>query len=198
VRVARRLDNQQGVDGVYRLDDGALREDFFDVLQELGVVDWRGEVQGTAVQRERVPCVPSLLRDSLKSLLGVESRHALPALLFRDAALRRLVGFKAQQVRHGVCQRGAAPRQGPRTRGPMCPDALADNIVKLNVRDLEAWVNGGIRALAKAGEVPPKVTGMVEATDLETTAQYTGWGHVTRRRKLTDTRGQMPAIEGTV
>ena len=35
--------------------------------------------------------------------------------------------------------------------GPICPDALADNIVKLNIRDLEALFNGGIRALAKAG-----------------------------------------------
>jgi hypothetical protein len=28
--------------------------------------------------------------------------------------------------------------RAPGTRGPICPDALADNIVKLNVRDLTA------------------------------------------------------------
>jgi hypothetical protein len=39
-RVARRLYRKQVVDGVYRLDDGALLDDFFHFLQELRVVDW--------------------------------------------------------------------------------------------------------------------------------------------------------------
>jgi hypothetical protein len=124
--------------------------------------------------------------------------HALPALLFSDKALMRLVGFNAQQVRHGVCQRGSAHRRRPCTRGPICPDALADNIVKLNVRDLEAWFNGCIRALTKAGVLAPQVIGIVDATDLETTAQYEGCGHVTRKRKITDRCGHEHAIEVTV
>jgi hypothetical protein len=197
-RVARRLYRKQVIDGVYRLDEGALLDDFFYFLQQLGVVDWLGDVQGTAVQREMVPFVQYLLLYSLKTLFGIESMHALPALLFSDEALMRLVGFNAQQVRQGVCQRGAAKRQGPRTRGPICPDALADNIVKLNVRDLEAWFNGVIRALAKAGMFAAKVTGIVDATDLETTAQYEGCGQVTRKRKITDKRGKVHEIEVTV
>jgi Transposase DDE domain len=56
-RVARRLDRQQGVDGVDRLAEGALLDDFFSFLHELGVVAWRGDVQETTVQREMVPCV---------------------------------------------------------------------------------------------------------------------------------------------
>ncbi len=173
-RVARRLYRKPVVDGVYRLDEGTLLDDFFSFLEQLGVVNWLGEVQGTAVQREMVPMVQYLLLYSLKTLFGIESMHALPALRFSDEALMRLVGFNAQQVRQGVCQRGAAPRQGPRTTGPIGPDALADNIVKLNVRDLEAWFNGVVRALAKTGVFAAKVTGIVDATDLETTAQYEG------------------------
>jgi Transposase DDE domain len=197
-RVARRLYNKQVVDGVYQLDEGALLDDFFYFLQELGVGDWLGEVQGTAVQREMVPFVQYVLLYSLKTLFGIESMNALPALLFSDEALMRLVGFNAYQVRHGVCQRGAAHRQGPRTRGPICADALADNIVKLNLRDLEAWFNGVIRALAKAGVLAAKVTGIIDATDLETTAHYEGCGQVTRQRKLTDKRGNVHEIEVTV
>jgi hypothetical protein len=101
-------------------------------------------------------------------------------------------------VRQGVCQRGAATRQGPRTEGPICPDTLAENIVKLNLRDLEALFNGVIRALAKMGVLGAKVTGIVDATDLETTAQYEGCGHVTRKRKITDKRGKVHEIEVTV
>jgi hypothetical protein len=94
----------------------------------------------------------------------------------------RLVGFHAQQVRQGVCQRGAATRQGPRTTGPICPDTWAAHIVALQLRDLEAWCNGVIRALAQVGVLAAKVTGLVDATDLETTAPYEGGGHVTRTR----------------
>jgi hypothetical protein len=197
-RVARRLYRQQVIDGVYRLDEGALLNDFFDCLQQLGVVDWLGDVQGPAVQREMVPFVPYRLLYSLNTLFGIESRPALPALRCSDEALMRLVGFNAQQVRQGVCQRGAAKRQGPRTRGPICPDALADNLVQLNVRDLEAWFNGVIRALAQAGMLAAKVTGIVDATDLETTARYEGCGQVTRTRKITDKRGKVHEIEVTV
>ena len=57
-RVARRLYRKQVVDGVYQLDEGALLDDFFYFLQELGVRDWLGDVQGTAVQRVMVPVVP--------------------------------------------------------------------------------------------------------------------------------------------
>jgi hypothetical protein len=197
-RVARRLYRKQVVDGVYQLDEGALLDNFFYFLQELGVGDWLGEVQGTAIQREMVPCVQYVLLYSLKTLFGIESMNALPALLFSDAALMRLVGFNAYQVRHGVCQRGAAHRQGPRTTGPICADALADNIVRLNLRDLEALFNAVIRALAKAGVLAAKVTGIVDATDLETTAHYEGCGQVTRKRKLTDKRGNVHEIEVTV
>jgi hypothetical protein len=68
----------------------------------------------------------------------------------------------------------------------------------LHLRDLEAWFNRVIRALAKGGVLAPQVTGIVEATDLETTAQDEGCGQVTRTRKVTDTRGTGPEIEVTV
>jgi hypothetical protein len=197
-RVARRLYRKHMVDGVYRLDDGALLDDFCHFLRQLGVLDLLEGVQGTALQREMVAVVQDLLRYGLKTLFGIESLNALPALVFSDEALMQLVGFNAQQVRHGVCQRGAAKRRQPRTEGPMCPDPLANNIVQLNLRDLAAWFNGTIRALAKAGICSAKVTGIVDATALEPTAAYEGCGQVTRTRKSTDTHGHVREIEVTV
>jgi len=60
-RVARRLYRKQVVDGIYQLDEGALLDDFFSFLQELGVGDWLGDVQGTEVQRQMVPVVQYIL-----------------------------------------------------------------------------------------------------------------------------------------
>jgi hypothetical protein len=124
--------------------------------------------------------------------------NALPVLLFSDQALMQLGGFNAQQVRRGVCQRGARTRQGARPAGPICPDTLARNIVKLNLRHLEALFNGAIRALAKAGLFGKKVTGIVDATDLETTERHAGCGQATRQRRVTDKHGHMHEIEVTV
>ena len=60
-RVARRLYRRQVVDGVYRLDEGALLDDFFSFLQQLGVVDWLSDVRSTTIQREMVPVVQDCL-----------------------------------------------------------------------------------------------------------------------------------------
>ncbi len=103
-RGARRLYRTQVIAGVYRLDEGAWLDGFFHFLHELGVVDWLNTVQGTAVQRVMVPCVQDVLLYGLKTLDGVESMNALPAVLCSDEALMRLVGFNAHQVRQGQGQ----------------------------------------------------------------------------------------------
>jgi Transposase DDE domain len=75
---------------------------------------------------------------------------------------------------------------------------LANNIVQLNLRDLEAWSNGTMRALATAGIFGAEATGLVAATDLETMAAYEGRGQATRTRKITDKHGNVHEIEVTV
>ena len=197
-RVARRLYRKQEVDGVYRLDEGAVLDDFFHVLQAVGVMALLEEVHGTALQREMLPYVPYVLLDGLKTLFGIERMNALPPLLFSDEALMQLVGFNAQQVRQGICQRGATKRQGKRSPGPICPETLANNIVKVNLRDLESLFNGAIQALAKAGVFGKQVTGIADGTDLETTARYRGCGHVTRKVRIEDKQGRVHEIEVTV
>jgi hypothetical protein len=74
----------------------------------------------------------------------------------------------------------------------------ANDIVKLNVRDLAALFNGAFRALAKAGLFRATVMAIVDAIDLETTAQYERCGHVRRMQKIADKDGYVHAIEGTV
>jgi Transposase DDE domain len=197
-RIARRLYRKQVVDGVYRLDEGAVLDDFFHFLQAIGVMELLEEAHGAAIQREMVPFVQYVLLYGVKTLFGIESINALPNLLFSDEALMQLVGFNAQQVRQGICQRGATKRQGERLPGPICPDTLAKNIVRWNLRDLEAVFNGAIRALAKAGVFGAKVTGIADGTDLETTEHYTGCGQVTRKVRIEDKRGRVHEIEVTV
>jgi hypothetical protein len=197
-RIARRWYRKPVVDGMYRLDAGALLDDFFHCLQAVGVMALLEEVHGTAIQREMLPFVPYLLLYGLKTLFGIESMNALPGLLCSDEALMPLVGCKAPQVRQGVCQRGRTTRPGERMPGPMCPDTLATNVVQWNVRDLEAVFNGVSRALAQAGVLGKRVPGMMEGSDRETPHSDQGCGQVTRTRRIEDKWGRVQEIEVTV
>jgi hypothetical protein len=197
-RVARRLDRTQEVDGVDRLDEGAVLDDFFHFLQARGVLALLEAVHGTAIQRQMVPYVQDVLLYGLKTLFGIERLNALPSLLCSDEALLPLVGFNAPHVRQGRCQRGATKRQGEGSPGPLRSETWANNIVKLHVRDLESVFTGAIRALAQAGIFGKQVTGMADGTDRETTARSRGCGQVTRTVRLEDQQGRVHAIEVTV
>ena len=70
-RVARRLYRKQVVDGVYRLDEGAVLDDFFHFLQAIGVMGLLEQVHGAGIQREMVPFVPYVLLYGLKTLCGM-------------------------------------------------------------------------------------------------------------------------------
>jgi hypothetical protein len=78
-RIARRLYRKQLVDGVYRLDEGALLDDFFHFLRAIEVMALLEQVYGTAIQREMLPFVQYLWLYGLKTLFGIESMHALPS-----------------------------------------------------------------------------------------------------------------------
>ena len=61
-RVARRLYRKEVVDGVYRLDEGALLDEFFHFLQELGVLDLMARPgQGDSARDGAVRAVPPAL-----------------------------------------------------------------------------------------------------------------------------------------
>jgi hypothetical protein len=56
-RIARRLYRKQVVDGVYRLDAGALLDDVFHFLHAIGVMALLAQACGTAIQREMLPFI---------------------------------------------------------------------------------------------------------------------------------------------
>src|SRR5512132_3328889 len=197
-RVARRLYRKQWVAGVYRLDEGAMLDDFVHCWQAVGVMARLEQVHGAALQRAMVPFVQEVLLNGVKTLGGIERMNALPNVLFSDAAVMPWVGFHAPQVRQGICQRGSTTRQGERAPGPMYPATLAQNIVKGNWQALEVVLQGRIRAWATAGVVGAQVTGMAAGSDRATTASDTGGGQVTRHVRIEDKQGQVHAIAVTV
>jgi hypothetical protein len=116
-RIARRLNRKQVIGGVYRLDEGAVMDEFFPFLEEVGALERMAQVRGKALEREMIPWVRYILFYGCKTLFGIKSLHALPEQLFSDEALMRLVGFNAHQVQHGARQRGRPSAKGPARKG---------------------------------------------------------------------------------
>ncbi len=161
-RLARRLWKKQGVDAIYSLEEGAILDAFVHFLDEVGVLSLWQQLRGEGIQREMVDFFQYVLLYGMKTLFGIEAMNALPELLFSDEAAMRLAGFNAVQIREGVCRRSHEKRQGAKAPGPLCPDTLANNLVKLSGGAMEAFLNGSIRALARAGVFPPRVTGILD------------------------------------
>jgi hypothetical protein len=197
-RVARRLYRQPGVDGVYRLDAGAWLDDVFPFLQAFGVMAVLEQRRGAAMDRVMGPFVQDVVLDGRKTLCGLERLHALPALWCREEARLRLVGFKAPQVRPGGCHRGRTKRPGERTPGPIGPETVAHNRVPCHWRALAAVCNGVVRALAKAGVVGKRGTGMADGPALETPERDQGCGQATRTRRSEEQWGRVQESEVSV
>jgi hypothetical protein len=86
-RVARQLYRTPLVHGVYRLDKGALLDDFLHFLPKPGRGNLRNHAQGTTVQREMVPFIQYLWLYGLKKLFTVDRVNALPTWLFSAEVL---------------------------------------------------------------------------------------------------------------
>jgi hypothetical protein len=173
-------------------------DDGFHVPLAVGVMALLEHACHTAIPSALLPFIQSVLHYRLKTLLEIERMHALPSWLCRDGAPMPWVGFKAQQVRHGLGPRRVATWQDEPEAGLISLDTLAQNIVKWQLRDLQGVCHGAIRALAKAGVVGAKVTGMMDGTNLEAIERYSGCGQMTRPVRIEDTRGQVHTIEVTV
>lgn len=197
-RIARRLWKKQEVDALYSLEEGAMLAAFVHFLDEIGMLPRWQALQGDGIKREMVDFFQYVMLYGMTTLCGIEAMNALPDLLLSDEAAMRLAGFHAVRIRDGMCQRSHEKRQGNKPPGPLCPDTLADNIVQLNLQAMAAFLNGVVQDLAQASVFARHVTGILDGTDLETTARYEGCGQATRKRKITDKRGKGREIEVTV
>ena len=75
-RVARRLYRKPLVDGVYRLGEGALLDDFFHFLQAIEVMALLEQVHGTAIPREMRPFMQYLThKQKRRRSLSPPRRH---------------------------------------------------------------------------------------------------------------------------
>jgi len=197
VRIAKGIYEGKGIDAVYSLEDNGLLDGFYEYLEEKKIIELLKGINPAGVERVMVPSFQYVLLYLLKVVYGVETISSTPRLLFSNEGAMKLVGFNAHQIKEGVCKRGEYRRKKEKI-GPICDDALAENIVKIPLEEIEKFFNGVIKILAKEMAFPKGIRVILDPTDIRTTRKWEGCGSVTRNKEVKEKGGKIKEIEITV
>src|SRR5436305_9566237 len=181
-KVGQALYAGERIDEMHQLSDAALLDAFFVFLKELGMLEAFEQVSQSGVKRTLVPTVQFVLLYFLKVLLGGESMHELPGVLFSDLALMELIGFNAHQCESWLTKRGDASRTTKKKQGPLTAQCLADNICKIPQEEMERLFKRMVQLLARRGLFSGKLVVALDGSKLPTPESYEGC------RKIKQTR----------
>jgi len=124
-RLAQALYAGEEIEEMHELSEAGLLDEFFVFVREIGMMAVLEQMELLGVQQVLVPTVQLVLLYLLKVLVGGQSMHELPRVLFSQVALMELIGFNARQIEEGLTRRGDAQRTTKRKQGPLSPQSLA-------------------------------------------------------------------------
>src|SRR2546427_11864044 len=125
-QVAQGLYAGEAIEEMHELSDAGLLDEFFVFLEELGMMQAFEQMSLPGAKRMLVPTVQFVLLYLLKVLVGGQSMHELPRVLFSNLGLMEVVCFNAHQCENGLTKRGDAQRQTKKKQGPISGEWLAD------------------------------------------------------------------------
>jgi DDE family transposase len=182
--VANAVHEGDELDAVFPLGEVGLLDEFFHFLQISEVLPLLGDLELPPVKRAFLPVIQFVLMYLLKTLLGIESMNALPALLFSNGAAMTLIGFNAYQVANGLTHRGDDKRHDRPKQGPLSPQCLAQNLSKFTTDQMDSLFNGVIRLLVGVVGLSGDLTVALDGSKVETTAKFKGRGCLTVIHKV--------------
>ncbi len=181
-KVAQALYAGEAIDEMHHLSDAGLLDEFCVFLKELGMLEAFAPVSLTGVKRTLIPAVQFILLYFLKVLLGGESMHELPRVLFSDLALMELIGFNAHQCENGLTKRGDASRTTKKKQGPLTAQCLADTICKITQEEMERLFNSMVQLLARQGWFAGPLLVALDGSKVPTPQSYEGCGKLKQTR----------------
>lgn len=182
--VARAIHGGEELDAVHPLGEVGLLDEFFHFLEVSQVLPLLGSLDLPPIKRAFVPVVQFVLLYLLKTLLGIGSMNALPALLFSNEAAMSLVGFNAHQVAEGLTHRGDAQRKTRSKKGPLSAQCVAQNLSKFTAKQMDDLFNGVIRLLVGIVGLSGELTVALDGSKVETPKTYAGCGCLSVTRKV--------------
>lgn len=174
--VAAAIHGGEELEAVYSLGEVGLLDAFYHFLDSEAILAEFATLQLSSVQRVFLPVIQFVLLYLLKTLLGIESMNALPALLFSNMAAMTLIGFNAHQVAEGFTRRGDDKRKERPKQGPLSPQCLAQNLGKLTAEQIEGLFNRVVRLLVGVVGLRGNLTVALDGSKVPTTKTYPGCG----------------------
>jgi hypothetical protein len=181
-KVGQALYAGETIEEMHHLSDAGMLDEFFVFLKDLGMLEAFEQVSLTGVKRTLVPTVQFVLLYFLKVLLGGESMHELPRVLFSDLALMELVGFNAHQCESGLTKSGDASRTTKKKQGPITAQCLADNICKLTREEIEQLFTTMVQLLVRRGLFAGALLVALDGSKVPTPESYEGCGKIKQTR----------------
>jgi hypothetical protein len=196
--VGKLLVEGENPDFVHGLSASTVVDRLFCWLGFMGVMKKLWSLKGKGIQREGLPFGTYVLLYFLRCLARLPSQNSLPAHLFSDVGLMEKAGFNAHDIAFGMTRRGDSKREGLRENLPLDPEAMSENIVKLDLEEVRAFFRDTLK-LVWAGSpfVPKKLMVVVDGTFIEVGPTAKGAG-VTSRTKQVRTREGMKSVTETI
>lgn len=182
--IAKAIHGGAELDAVYPLGEVGLLDAFYHFLESQGILAEFATLQLPSVERVFLPVIQFVLLYLLKTLLGIESMNALPALLFSNVAAMTLIGFNAQQVAEGFTRRGDDKRKERPKQGPLSPQCLAQNLGKFTPEQIEGLFNRVIQLLVAIVDLRGDLTVALDGSKVPTTKTYPGCGCLSVTHKV--------------
>ena len=198
-RTAQRNDNAiaaqiyagNEIDSMHALGSTTMVDELFYFIKErLNLLEKWEKICPAKIKRVMVPFIQFIMIYLIKIVYGICYMEPIADLIFTNQALMKLVGFNAVAIKNGVCNRGDYKRKQKEKTGPICVDALANNLVKLPAKTVECLLNQAITALAMFGSFPKRIIGIIDTSLIETTEAFVGCGKTSREKKVQDKGGQ--------
>lgn len=150
------------------------------------------DIDGEGYARRMVTIAKLLLTYEIKILLGIGAMNQVPRLLFGDIGLLMMIGYTAEQLQNGYCQRGKKNGYGQRMKEkskPLNKDTLADALERFSPQELEHLLNKSVKLLARQGFIKDSIY-MEDATEIATTEKCEGRGRKSVIEKKRNHKGQ--------
>jgi len=197
-RVAKAIYDREEIDSLHTLDSAGLLDGLIVFMNDIGFIDALKRFNIISYKRMILPLVHFILTYMTKILVDIPSMNALPEILFANRATMEMLGFNAQVLEEGICDRGHHSRKaGKKKPTPFSPQTLANVMARFSIEEAEALLNVLISLISRNALLDEELSVIIDATDLIVPDSFPedACGAVTRKQKITDKHGRTQEVE---
>lgn len=135
-RVAKAIYGREEIDSLHPLASAGLLDGLLVFMNDIGFMDTLKRFNIIGYRRMILPLVHFTLTYMAKILLDIPSMNALPDLLFANCATMELLGFNAEVLEDGICNRGHHSRKdGKKKPTPFSPQTVANVLARFSIAE---------------------------------------------------------------